>query len=229
MSLLVLVPSRGRPTNALELLTEFEATKKFKHTTCLFVVDEDDPELDAYLELLPSGNIEINESIGSMVRALNAAATLHSAIGVYNYIGFFGDDHRPRTKGWDKIFVTKLDRRGGGFAYGNDLYQGANLPTQVVMSSSIISALGWMAPPVLKHLWVDNAWRSLGSATGRLFYFPEVVIEHLHPFAGKAAMDMGYQRVNSSEMIDHDKAAFARWMANGFAKDVETLKRILAA
>ena len=103
-----------------------------------------------------------------------------------------------------------------------------NLPTHVVMNASIVLALGWMAPPVLKHLWVDNAWKALGSAVNRLFYAPEVVIEHVHPFAGKAAMDAGYERVNSGEMIEHDQTAFEAWMKVGFDSSVEIIKRILA-
>lgn len=225
-SALVLCPTRGRPANAAEVLDSFRRTKALDESHLLFVVDDDDPSRDDYLDLVPATHLAINESIGSMVLALNAQATLHAAIGVYDYLGFVGDDHRFRTEAWDRIMLDKLDAVGGGFGYANDLYQGINLPTQVVMSASIVNELGWMAPPVLRHLWVDDAWKYLGSSVGRLVYFPEVTIEHVHPYAGKAAMDEHYERVNSRQMIDHDREAFGTWLRNS-ASDVAKVKAAL--
>ena len=228
MGTLVLCPTRGRHHNAVDLLTSFEETAALESTQLVCVVDEDDPELDSYLQELPSQNVEINESIGSMVLALNAAATLHATIGVYDYIGFVGDDHRFRTKGWDETFEKVLRDSGGGFIYGNDLYQGVNLPTHVVMNASIVLALGWMAPPFLKHLYVDDCWKVMGSSVNRLFYAPEVVIEHLHPFAGKAEMDAGYARVNGPEMVEHDRTEFEKWLKGSAQSDIAKVRGILA-
>ncbi len=47
---------------------------------------------------------------------------------------------------------------------------------------------------------VDNYWRDLGTAAGCLTYLPDAIVEHLHPSAGKAALDEGYGRVNAPEM-----------------------------
>ena len=227
MALLLLVPTRGRPQNAVALLESFRNTATLGDSVCLFLVDEDDEQLDSYLESLPPENVEVNEAIGSMVAALNASATLHAAINVYNYLGFMGDDHRPRTLGWDKIFTDQLASVGGGFVYGNDLFQGMSLPTHIVMNTSIVGALGWMSPPNLKHLYVDDSWLYLGDAVGRLYYFEDVVIEHMHPMVGKSAMDSGYERVNDPGMYHADRGAFEAWKTNSAAKDIETVRRIL--
>jgi hypothetical protein len=141
----------------------------------------------------------------------------------YDYICFMGDDHLPITKGWD----TKLGEAIGdkaGIAYGNDLLQGENLPTAVVMSTKIIRALGFMSPPALKHLFLDNFWLAIGKALGNATYCPDVVIEHLHYINGKAAHDERYAAVNNAEMHNADEAIFAEYMANEFADAVESVR-----
>ncbi|NCV65265.1 MAG: hypothetical protein EBW16_03430 [Burkholderiaceae bacterium] len=44
-----------------------------------------------------------------------------------------------------------------------DLFQGQNLATAVMMSTNIIKALGFMAPPKLIHLYMDNFWMAIGN------------------------------------------------------------------
>jgi hypothetical protein len=229
VSLLVLAPTRGRPQKAVELLDAFRETVVLPDTALLCVVDEDDPQLDTYLVVLPPANVEVNETVGSMGAALQASATLHAAMNVYTYLGFMGDDHRPRTTGWDKAFNETLDRHGGGYAYGNDLFQGQNLPTQVVMNTSIVNQLGWMAPPGLRHLYFDNAWKFLGESVDRLFYLYDVIIEHVHPFAGKSEWDEGYARVNDPGLYQADRATYEQWQRDRSAADIETIKRVIGA
>lgn len=224
----MLCPTRGRPAKAVELLETFTKTRDLSSTSLIFVVDEDDPDLDRYLAGLPPENVEINEDVGWMGRALNSAATMHAEIGLFDFLGFLGDDHRFRTPGWDSVFISVLEGAGGGFAYGNDLLQGQNLPTMIVMNASIVRALGWMSPPELRHLYFDNTWKTLGEATGRLFYLPQVVVEHMHYMAGKSVEDEGYQRVNSAEMYDHDRQVYERWLNAQAARDIATVEQALS-
>src|ERR1022692_4739674 len=72
----------------------------------------------------------------------------------YRALCSMGDDHLPRTPGWDRLLLDGLADMGGGFAYGNDLYQGEILPTAVAVSSPIVAALGWMCLPALNHMFV---------------------------------------------------------------------------
>src|SRR5262245_10800483 len=45
------------------------------------------------------------------------------------YLASFGDDHICRTAGWDRKLIEAIEQMDGpGFAYGNDLLQGANMP-----------------------------------------------------------------------------------------------------
>lgn len=217
MSLLMLCPSRGRPEQASDLLRRFEETIALDDTELRFVVDSDDETADRY----PSDCTQVlHPPPGNMNSALNAAAL--TAEG-YDYLGFWGDDHRPRTPGWDELFVNQLAKVGGGMVYGNDLLQGAALPTHIILSAGIVARLGWFGLPDLRHLYLDNTWLSLGDAAGMLYYMPSVVIEHMHPANGKAMWDANYQRVNSQDNYSHDQAIYEAWLKGPqFQLDVAT-------
>jgi hypothetical protein len=224
--LTMLVPTRGRPDNARRLLAACEATCVLPTTSMVFGVDSDDPALDGYdqcnagrgyvMQLEPSGQ-------PGMVSVLNRMTD----IGHYHAVGFMGDDHLPVTQGWDKALCDALEGKPAVLAYGNDLLQGERIPTAVAMTASIPRALGYMAPPTLRHLYVDNVWADWGRGLGALTYLPDVVIEHLHPAAGKAQRDAGYEAVNAPEVDSADRAAYLAYRDGGrLAADLEKLRAL---
>lgn len=223
--LVVIVPSRGRPRAAVELADTFDNVG----ATCrlVFAVDEDDPTGNGYLNALNEytlTTVHFGPAPSTMVKALNMVAGQYAneAFG----IGFMGDDHRPRTRRFDRLYVDELRALGTGIVYGNDLLQGENIPTQVAMTADIVRALGFMAPPTLTHLYVDNYWRDLGQAAECLRYLPGVVVEHMHPIAGKADWDEGHIRVNQSSMYERDNAAYLRYARLHLAEDVEKVRAL---
>jgi len=159
--------------------------------------------------------------------ALQAAVDLQNAsrhdIGYY---GFIGDDHRFRTPGWDARIESLLNEQGGGFAYGNDTNRN-DIPTQVFVSSSVVKALGYFGLRGCRHLYLDDAWRVLGDGADCLFYFPDVIIEHMHPTSNKGAWDANYERVNSAEMYSHDRAVFAAWLEAEADRDIGIVRNAL--
>jgi hypothetical protein len=225
--LVVIVPSRERPWAAREMADAFAQTCT-ADTELMFALDDDDPTGIEY-------GIEagwVSSPSRSMVEALNYAATIlangYSAPPFA--IGVMGDDHRPRARGWDEQYLAALRDLRTGIVYGDDLLQGEHLPTQCAMTADIVRALGYMAPPSLTHLYVDNAWASIGQSAGCLRYLPDVVVEHVHPFAGKAAMDAGYVRVNDQGMYHRDRVAFEAYVAAGdLAADVAKVRALRGA
>lgn len=230
--LTVIVPSRGRPEAVEEMAKAFEATVSGDGVHLLFAVDADDPQLRDYrdatirmgLHLYVSENPE-----GTMVACLNRAARDAVAYDHFPYaVAFMGDDHRPRTAGWDAAYLDALRRLGTGMVYGNDLVQGERLPTQVAMTADIVRALGWMAPPALSHMYVDNFWRDLGVHAGCMRYMQDVVVEHLHPVAGTAVMDAGYERVNAEAVYTRDAEAYRAFCVSGSLRAAVDTVRALA-
>ena len=137
--------------------------------------------------------------------------------GGLDIVGFMGDDHRPRTVDWD-LEISKAAHVANNkcVLYGNDLIQGANLPTAVAMTTDIIKALGYFCPPGLMHLYLDDAWREIGREVGKLLYMPQVIIEHCHPIAKKGVeWDDGYREVNSGQQYESDGNAYRAWLESG--------------
>lgn len=226
MGILTIVPTRGRPKAAAELLAAYRDASVQSDTSILFAVDDDDPELRGYYDLIENLPDGFPMMLGPRLRmgpTLNLwaerAATTWS--GRYDIIGFMGDDHRPRTPGWDARVSDAL-RPTPGVAYGNDLIQGPSLPTAVFVSAQVIRRLGYIAPPGLTHLYLDNFWLELGHAT-TLLYLGDVVFEHLHPIAGKAEWDAGYIEVNSGGTQEHDRLEFERYMREDWPTEREKL------
>lgn len=218
--LLVIVPSRGRPQNVARLA----AAPGWDGADLLVGVDDDDPCLKEYLSL--DVDVTVGPRLG-MGGTLNHLAVIAST--AYAACSFLGDDHVPRTPGWARQIIEILDGMGTGIVYGNDLMQGPMLPTAVFMTSDIIRSLGYMVPPGLAHLFVDNAWKSMGERLGCLRYLNHVVIEHCHPQAGKSEWDAGYVEVNSGAMWAHDEAVYKAWLAGPFETDMQRVLREVAA
>lgn len=223
--LLMLCPSRGRPARAREMVDTFLATRT--EADLLVAVGRDDAAHDRYRQIIPPEYFESVPSTDGFVRALNGPATYFASKGDYTYLGFVGDDHRFRTPEWDRLFCDLLDERGGGIAYANDgNWTEGQLPTNVVMNAAIIRALGWMALPGVKHLYADNAWLAIGEQLGRAFFFPDILIEHLHPMFGGAAWDQMYRDTNTPETYTHDREIFETWLASCDA-DIERVREAL--
>lgn len=208
--LVVLIPTRGRPDNAVALEQAFVDTNtKAKR---FYIVDFNDETRSQYSWKLPVESvIMIHNETGGMAYPLNYIA--RQFIGEFDNFAFMGDDHRPRTANWDEKFVEEL-YSGSDIVYGNDLFQGSALPTAVAMSGEIVKALRGMVPDSQRHLYLDNFWLKLGQDLGSIKYLPDVIIEHCHAFNGKAPMDENYARVNAPEVYSADKVAFDNFIAS---------------
>jgi hypothetical protein len=227
----MIVPSRGRPQNVAALLTSWAETANGSADLAI-VLDEDDPARPEYFSQLDKDVVAaVLPRWVVMTRRLRLGGTLNEVALThgrdYQMVGFLGDDHRPRSLGWDARLVAALRELGTGMVYGDDLFQRQNLPTQIAMTSDIVQALGYMVPGGLVHLYIDNAWAELGNAIGRLRYLPDVVIEHLHPSAGKAAMDASYEETNSQQQFDADKHRFEDWKRFSLDADVAKLRELI--
>jgi hypothetical protein len=219
----VIVPSRGRPDNIARLVGAWMETATWD-TDLVVAVDEDDPELGAYEEVVPPwGDLQVGKPsrIGPILNRLGPELAEK-----YEVVGFMGDDHLPRTQMWDEWLAAPL-RTYPGVAYGNDLHQSERLPTMCMISSGLIRGLGYMVPPGLVHLFLDDFWRQLGTDVGRLSYYPEVVIEHLHPVAGKAPYDPGYTFSMAPGLMEGDRLRYQKFLAEDWPADLAKLRASL--
>lgn len=211
----VVCPSRGRPGNVARLVESWQMTEAIAD---LFVcVDDDDPTLDAYREL---------DGFELVVGPAKRFAAWVNEIGPklaadYDIVAVFGDDNVCRSMRWDAEVEAAMPPLG--VVWGNDLYQRGRLATAPFVDSRIIQHLGWMAPPGVEHLFVDNTWMAIGAHFGTLTYLPDVIIEHAHPYAHKASWDAVYRAANAETQYATDRAAFEAWCDDRLVSDLAGL------
>lgn len=224
--MLVVVPTRGRPHNIARLWQAWQATAT--GVADLLVAVDGDPDNERAYRAVGVPWIEADPEWRGMIATLNRHATAHA--DRYDAVAFMGDDHVPRTPGWDAAMMDALDTLAPvGIVYGDDLHRGRSMPTAAALSATIVRTLGYMAPPTLGHLVCDRWWRKLGRRLGRITYLPDVVIEHMHYKAGKAPKDAGYEQVNSSRQYRRDERAFDRYVnGGGLRRDVHALRDVAA-
>lgn len=231
--LLVITPSRGRPWH-LQRLAVALADTCVMDTDLAVAVDDDDPRLGAYKDLgLPDLRIGPRGTLTALTNQIAAERA-----GDYRFLASLGDDHVPRTPGWDRELCDEIEAMGGtGFAYGN----GSRwvIPEAVIMSSDIAGALGWMANPRCGHYKIDDTWLMLGVATGLIRYRHDVLIEHmqfgipydpLDPQSGmKAVKDQTYADALQPDKMQADVIGYLEWLADpddGLQSDAGKILRL---
>lgn len=223
MKIAVLTPSRGRPERLREMVESIQATAT-GDVAILIGLDTDDA--DNYLGV--KGILEGNVGYWVKDRMRLGAWTNYMAESVWDHFDIltsFGDDHRPRTPGWDQAVIEAFEERGPGLVYTRDGLQDERLPTAPFWSASIIKALGFFFPPNQVHLYADDFWLAMARAIGRCHYLPNVLIEHMNPAAGKATQD-AVNHENDS-WYEHDREAYFAYLREGFAADIERVKAVL--
>jgi hypothetical protein len=224
--LLVIVPTRGRPDNIRRVIEAWDATGAWDDAELLVARDADDPEAGRYVWSRTGVREMIYDEWQPMVAKLDRTAAAAGGRWAPFALGFAGDDHLPRTPGWARRYLEALAELGTGIVYGDDLLQGQRLPTQWAMTADIVHTLGRMVPAPVEHLYCDNAVMALGQSVGCIRYLSDVVIEHVHPVAGRAPLDDQYRRVNAPDQYRRDHDAYRRWVGNGLERDAAAVRAL---
>jgi hypothetical protein len=209
--MLVICPSRGRPGNIDALLECWKLTEA--DAELVVCVDDDDPTAGDYPADVTIGP---RTTLGGWTNRV-AVARCHD----HDIIGVIGDDVRPRSLHWDAELAAAMVPFG--VVYGNDLHQSERMPTHPFLDAEIVRRLGYMAAPGIDHLYLDDAWKAIGEHLGTLTYCPNVILEHVHPHAGKAPMDEGYRQVNARHAYKEGKRQLARYLSGQFESDMALL------
>ncbi len=222
--ILVICPSRGRPLQCVQMIDSFLSTQKM--STLKILLDMDDPCIDQYRDLIGkkcSYSIGFRNSITMLINE-----SWQFSADCFKWFSVTNDDFIYKTDGWDLKLIGTLKLHGGiGIVYGNDLLQGANMPTTSIVSREIADALGWLQMPRLTHLCGDNAWKIIGTRAGCLFYRDDVIIEHCHYMARKAKEDDTYKHTNAGAMYDRDLLALHNWITNEGDADCTKIKYLV--
>lgn len=213
-----LLPSKGRPASLARFCDAFRAT--MGSTPGLIIIDQADAERHEaeYRAIeLPFGwswRITDGVSQGDKLREI-WGDVVNCA-----WLGLIGDDCVPETAGWDRALVDELD--GSNFASCNDGWQAPKRVANCwVMSGDLVRAVGYVFPPGLQHLFVDDVWEQLADRVRGIWICRmDVMVRHRHVLKGEAAADETHRGVYGSSSMDTsaglwptDAATYQAWLA----------------
>lgn len=171
---------------------------------------------------LPNGwSLWKSEENRGVCRVLNDIFTRYPNCPWY---GFLSDDSIVRTTGWDLKLLSHLD--DFGIVHSADGWQsGERIHGAVLFGKELLSALGWWTAPGLIHSFCDDVWEAIAQRIGRRRYVPEVLVEHIHFWNGKANIDTTYLKAYSS--FDADQKVFQKWKEHDFENAISRIENRL--
>lgn len=218
----VIAPTRGRPSRAKYMAESWDRTRHSRFTHLTLALDSNDPALEVYRQSIVGLPyfLRVFDS-GTMVERTNSAARYLREADIY---GFAADDNVFVTPMWDEAVREAFKDQTITTVNTNDLLVGDEKGGSFFVRGDVVRRLGWFLPPFLEHLYVDYAITSLAKRAGTYKYLPDVVIEHAHPYAGKAQWDALYRSVNNEAQDRRDGDAFRKWWSNEAEHDAEVLR-----
>lgn len=227
----ILIPTRDRPEILKRLIKSWLATNKGKSVLNI-IIDGDQKELYDFLFKPPY----INKGI--VITTYNKRYMLAVKLNMAEYgvmrgdwngelplaLAFMGDDCVFRSEDWEERVYDKLVENKG-LVYCNDLLKGEEIPNNVFIHVEILKKLGFMCPSVLQHYYIDNYWKDLGIRINNIYYFPDIIIEHMHHANKKAEKDALY--TESEKLLDLDHIAYDAYVNSGrLAEDAARVLKI---
>ena len=187
-----LLPSRGRP----ELVKRLFKAGKFQ-TPGLLILDIGDAESYEGLAL-PPGWEKIIRPRMFLSGKINEGVKYRPEEPWY---GILNDDHLPITEDWDLKLVEACNQ----MTWPKDNY-GDRIST-LVISGDLVRTLGWIAPPELRHFYIDDVHELIAECLG-CHRLDSVTVSHEHVNAGRMKPDLTWQE---RPQPHEDRIAFTKW------------------
>ena len=219
-----LCPTQGRAlTNVPRLLKACAATNMT--TPAVLVVDDEEyaANFGHYDALKLPSNWHIHTTKGGSSGIAFEEARRALCPGA-EWVGFLSDDLIPETPEWDTKLIAHL--LAFGVVSCND---GAHAPKRlngaVVWSRDLIYAVGYVYPPDLAHMFVDDVWEELGKATGVWHCDMSVMVRHAHASWG-GLKDATMKRANA--FTGTDQRVFEAWKRSERADAIDRIFALMA-
>jgi hypothetical protein len=214
--LLLRMPTRGRPAQALAVLTAYRELAA-DLVAIEVVIDEDDGTMNTTQVLQRLYDLDCFITIdrhSSKIEAVNAGRVNDWAI-----LALVSDDMAPVVRGYDRRIQQAMAEHFpllDGLIYFNDGYNKDHvrpgrpvLCTLPIFGRHLYDQFGYVYFPRYGSLYSDDEQTELLTAMRRAVFVDELLIEHRHHAAGKATNDALYQ-FNDSKWGEHDRDLFER-------------------
>ena len=229
------VPSRGRPQLAKRLVDTANETAKY-NTEFLFYLNDDDPSLAGYKDLLSPELYEVGPNQSTCYSWNQLACKSKNDV-----VMLMGDDVRVQTKNWDQLIIDEFnkfddkilmvvpsDGRKKGSGRHHDslpcLWTDKPLPAaHFAVHKNWINKVGYLAPPFFWHFYVDTYTQKLARKLNRCMFLPTVT------FKAKKIFDETAMAVRSNlNIAQRDKFVWESVRDRHIQSDVELLKSFIA-
>jgi hypothetical protein len=234
---LVIVPTKGRPQQFVRLVRAIWDTAAEPVDILALHSPGDFQNYREHLSamqhdakpLWPLRSVTVPAEFDSYSGKLARAATaMRKYVTSHRFLAVLNDDHEPVTSGWDRAFKDAIGNESFAVAYGPDgVWEDGQVPTAPFLTSSIVTALGWIALPGLQHILIDNVWMELAQGTDTLHFLRDVRIQHHHVDNGEAKWDATYRETQNNEPRNQqDRERWWAWQADGRESDIAKLRAL---
>lgn len=220
--LLIRMPTRARPVQALEVLGKYR-DMAVEHVAIEVIIDEDDATCNETNFLQKLSDLDCKVTIGkhkNKIEACNAGRVDDWAVLV-----LASDDMVPVVKGYDQKILEAFEKhfpmRDGALNYADGYNSLHNRPgdpvtcTLPVIGRHLYEQYGcYVYYPEYKSIYCDTDMTFLFTSMKRMVFIDEMIIEHKHPAAGKATNDELYQ--HNSKHDEPDRMLFEMRKAHNF-------------
>lgn len=205
-----LLPSRRRPYNLARFFAACRASGVATEGTVLVDRrDWNDNRLDYEACDPPAGwrfRLTEGETQGDKVREV------WPEIADRAWLGLIGDDCVPETAGWDRRLVEHLEP-----ALIVSCEDGWQAPQRLgncwIIAGALARRVGYIFPPGLQHLFVDDIWEAIGRGADCWHRDMTVKVAHRHVQKGEAPPDETYRAIYGDGFTTPDAGPD---MKNGF-------------
>ncbi len=220
--LLVRMPTRGRPEQALSVLEKYR-TLAADPVAIEVVLDEDDDSMVNAVVLERLVSLGCTVAIGrhrSKIEAVNGGR-----VDDWEVLALASDDMVPAVHGYDRRILAAMREHFpllDGAVHFHDGYNRDHvrpgqpiLCTMPIMGRHLYEQFGYVYYPEYGSLYSDDEQTRVLTKMKRLVFIDEMLIEHRHHAAGKAPNDALYQH-NDGKWGAADRALFERRSAANF-------------
>lgn len=207
----ILCPTRGRPDFMENLVQSAIDTSEWNNFEVVFYIDEDDQaSIDKIDKLKFICNI--TTVIGPRI---NLSQAWNKAFEKASGDIFFhaGDDLIFRTKYWDEMvtFQYRYHKDKILFVGGQD---GLHPPHKKFLTHGFlhrkwVETVGYFVPPYFSSDYNDTWLNEVADMIGRKIYMDDLLIEHMHPIAGKHFWDRTHQERLERHRLDKPQNIYA--------------------
>lgn len=181
----ILTPTRGRPEMAKAMLESARSTQT-QENEYLFYVDEDDTS---------EYNLNAPTYRGPKVR-LGVVWNFLARMAEGDYLMMGNDDLIFRTPGWDeKINIVMGPDEVMVACFDDGINQGKHFAFPIV-TRKWYETMGQFTAEIFTFGYHDTWIFDIAKRLNKAIYIPEILVEHIHPTAGKRPVDETYRNRN---------------------------------